>query len=114
MWTNTADSRRISNKQRNEAFYERIRARSIEFSASYRTDLQQRILELQEMQKQHRLQLAQTWNKRELYRMETEAKNASLNYLLKRAQDAKQSAKDMEIAAALELQKQEAKKAKKK
>lgn len=113
-WMQAAQTRRIDNRQRNEAVYDRIRARAIEFGASYREEVKHRIHELRDLQKKQRLELAQTWTQRETYRFEAEAKNASLQYLLRRAKDAKQQAKDMEAAAELERQKNEAKKAKKK
>lgn len=113
-WLEAAQSRRLNDKQHNEAVYQRIRARGIEYTESYREELRQRLQDLQSSQLAGRLALAQAWNERERYRYETESKNASLAYLLKRAKEAKQTAKDMEIAAALEQQKLEAKKAKKK
>lgn len=113
-WMQAAQSRRIDNKQRNEAFYERIRARAIELSALYRSDLNHRIHDLYTLHKQQRLQLAEAWNPREVYRIETEAKNTALAYALQRAREAKQVMREKEEAAALEQQKLEAKKAKKK
>lgn len=108
-WLNAVQTRRIDDKQRNDASFERIRARAIEFGAMYREQLKGRIEELHAAQKENRLAMANAWNKRELYRFETEAKNASLTYLLKRAKDAKVTAKDMEIKAADEAAKLEAK-----
>ena len=64
------------------------------------------------MLEKHRQQKKVTAEKlvqREKYRLQTEVLNTALSYTLKRAKEAKMNAKKMEVAAALEKEKLEAK-----
>ncbi|RYG96138.1 hypothetical protein EON65_54865 [archaeon] len=73
-----------------------------------------RIESLSSLHTKQRLQLAQIWNKREAFRYECSSKNTALNYLLKRASDARGVCRDNEEKERIEREKLEAKNKKKK
>ena len=113
-WNELVLKTRQEEKERIDNYYQRLLTRSDEISELYRVESKQRVEKLSEVYRSQRNEMADIWNLREQFRVETEKKNAGLYYLLKRGKDAKTAAAASEAAAEAERLKQEAKNKKKK
>jgi hypothetical protein len=76
-------------KKISESKFQEISAKFSNFNVELRKNTQKKIEELIENANENALKMSSLWIERESYRLDVEEKNASLNYLLKRAADAK-------------------------
>ena len=114
-------AQRVSEGERGEARYQDVAERFVKLNSECRQQAKERVEAIVKEASADAIELAQLWEAREKYRVYVEAQNASVNYLLKRAADAKvvaraaeKKAADEAAAAADKLRKEEEKKAGKK
>lgn len=112
---------RVSEGERGEARYQDVADRFVKLNSECRQQAKDRVDAIVKEANADAIELAKLWEAREKYRVYVEAQNAGLNYLLKRATDAKVVARAAEKKAADEaavlaekLRKEEEKKAGKK
>ena len=112
---------RSTEGARGESRFLEVSERFVKLNADCKQEAKERVDFILSEATADAVQLAQLWESREKYRVYVETQNASLNYLLKRAQDAKvvaraaeKKAADEAAALAEKLRKEEEKKAGKK
>ena len=113
--------RRALENTRGEARCQDVAERFVKLNVDCRQETKERVEFLLKEATMDAVELAQLWEAREKYRLYVEGQNASVNYLLKRAADAKvvaraaeKKAADEAAALAEKLRKEEEKKAGKK
>ncbi len=111
-WLEAVQKTREDERVRIEQHYQMLLTKSKEINELYRKESKERIAELSKTYRAQRQEMAQIWELREQYRIDTEKKNASLAATLKRGKEAKAAAGAAEAAAEAERLKQEAKNAK--
>jgi hypothetical protein len=114
-------AQRASEGQQGEARHQDAADRFVKLNTEVRNEAKQRVEAIAKEANADAITLAGLWEAREKYRVYVEAQNASVNYLLKRASDAKvvaraaeKKAADEAAALAEKLRKEEEKKAAKK
>ncbi len=114
-------AQRAAEGQRGEARHQDVAERFIKLNTEVRQEAKERVDAIVKEANADAIALAGLWEAREKYRLYVETQNASLNYLLKRAADAKvvaraaeKKAADEAAALAEKLRKEEEKKAGKK
>ena len=111
-WVEAVQKTRGEEKERIEEHFKTLMSKTKEINELYRKESKERIMELSKRYRAQRAEMAQVWELREKYRIDTEKKNASLAATLKRGKEAKAAAAAAEAAAEAERLKQEAKNAK--
>lgn len=111
-------SQRAAEGSRGEARFQDIADRFVKLNTECRQEAKERVEAIAKEANADAMALGALWELREKYRLSVEARNASVNFLLKRAADAKvvaraaeKKAADEAAAAAEKLRKEEEKKA---